>query len=287
MNGEGGWYAGFETVSNFRMSFREWRPARRNSFLPVIALHGSLSRGSMWNATAEGAGAIRMVCPDQRGYGRTEDPGGGDAAADFARDVIGLADSLLLDRFVVMGHSFAGAIALAVAANRPDRVAATVLMDPAMGGGSDAGADLAAARNRPVEFKSLTQAQKFITTHEEGHWPPAETKRFLSDILVCDGANGVCKVPYEKSRFLRLREFQATSKSDYDPISWAKRTQCPSLVFRGGESRRFSAESEKSLMKALPIKSRVVVCAKSGHFPSVSQPSLVWRELKKFLADLK
>lgn len=288
MRTKGGWYAGFERVSNFRMAFREWRPAGRNAFLPVIALHGSLSQGGMWRATAEGAGTIRMICPDQRGYGRTDDPGAGDAAADFARDVIGLADALLLDRFVVMGHSFAASIALAAASVRPERIAGTVLVDPAMPenpAAADAG--LAAAGERPVTFKNLAQAQKFIAENEEGPWPPALTKRFLSDVLLCDGANGVCRVPYERSRFLRLREFQASPASDYDPVSWAGATECPSLVFRGGQSRRFSVESERRLMRALPEKSRAVVCEKSGHFPTVSQPSVVQGALKEFLTGLE
>ena len=287
MRSKGGWYAGFETVSNFQMFFRDWRPAKKSSFLPVIALHGSLIQGGMWNAMAEGAGLIRMICPDQRGFGRTDDPGAGDAAADFARDVIGLADALLLDRFVVMGHSFAASIALAAASIRPDRVAATVLMDPTVRDVSGANANLEASRSRPMEFEDIAQAQKFITQSEEGNWPSARTRRFLSDVLVHDGANGAWRVPFEKSRILRLREFQASSASDYDPVFWAQRTKCPSLVFRGGESKRFSKNSEESLMDALPMKSRVVVCARAGHFPSVSEPTIVQRELKAFLADLK
>ncbi len=287
MRSKGGWYAGFEMVSNFQMFFRDWRPAKKNLFLPVIALHGSLIQSGMWNATAEGAGSIRMICPDQRGFGRTDDPGAGDAAADFARDVIGLADALLLDRFVVMGHSFAASIALAVAAERPDRVTATVLMDPTVRDVMGASANLESSRSRPMEFKNLAQAQKFTMESEEGNWPPARTRRFLSDVLVRDGADGAWRVPYEKSRILRLREFQASSASDYDPVFWANRTKCPSLVFRGGESKRFSEKSEKLLMNVLPTKSRVAVCAKAGHFPSVSAPAIVQKELKDFLADLK
>ena len=287
MRSKGGWYAGFETVSNFQMFFRDWRPAKKSSLLPVIALHGSLIQSGMWNATAEGAGSIRMICPDQRGFGRTDDPGAGDAAADFARDVIGLADALLLDQFVVMGHSFAASIALAVAAKRPDRVTATVLMDPTVRDALGANANLEASRSRPMEFKDLAQAQKFIMESEEGNWPPARTNRFLSDVLVRDGESGVSRVPYEKSRILRLREFQASSASDYDPVFWAQRTKCPALVFRGEESKRFSEKSEKLLMSVLPTKSRMVVCAKAGHFPSVSTPAIVQRELKDFLADLK
>lgn len=287
MRSKGGWYAGFETVSNFQLFFRDWRPAKNSPFLPVIALHGSLIHSGMWNATAEGAVSIRMICPDQRGFGRSDDPNAGDAASDFAKDVIGLADALLLDRFVVMGHSFAASIALAVAAKRPDRVAATVLMDPTVRDASSANANLEASRSRPMEFGDLAQAQKFITESEEGNWPPARTRRFLSDVLVRDGVTGVYRVPYEKSRILRLRELQASSASDYAPVFWAQRTKCPSLLIRGGASKRFSEKSEKSLMSALPMKSRVIVCLKAGHFPSVTEPTIVQRELKTFLADLK
>ncbi len=286
MRRKGGWYAGIETVSNFRMSFRDWRPAKQSIPFPVVALHGSLSQSGMWNDLAEDAGTIRMICPDQRGYGRTQDPGAGDAAADFAKDVVCLADALLLDRFIVMGHSFAGAIALAVAAKRPERVVATVLMDPTVGGGPNAGV-VPAVNDRPVEFESIAQAQKIFTQNEEGYWPPARTKRFLRNVLLCDSSEGFCRVPYQKDRLLRLREFQATSASDYDPVFWAERTKCPALVFRGGRSRRFDAESEKLLTKALPAQSRMVVCTKSGHFPNVSEPTVVQRELKEFLAELR
>ena len=287
MRSKGGWYAGFETISNFQLFFRDWRPAKNSPFLPVIALHGSLIQSGMWNATAEGAVSIRMICPDQRGFGRSDDPDAGDAASDFAKDVIGLADALLLDRFVVMGHSFAASIALAVAAKRPDRVAATVLMDPTVRDASGAKANLEASRTRPMEFEDLAQAQKFIAQSEEGNWPHARTRRFLNDVLVRDGVTGVCRVPYEKGRILRLREFQASFASDYDPVFWAQRTKCPSLVIRGGASKRFSENSEKSLMSVLPMESKVVVCKKAGHFPSVSEPSIVQREFKTFLADLK
>ena len=40
-------------------------------------------------------------------------------------------------------------------------------------------------------------------------------------------------------------------------------------------------------MNALPKKSQAVVCAKAGHFPSVSEPTIVQRKLKAFLADMK
>ena len=41
----------------------------------MLALHGSLTQSGMWIALAEGAGTIRMLCPDQRGFGGTASRG--------------------------------------------------------------------------------------------------------------------------------------------------------------------------------------------------------------------
>ena len=99
MKGRGIWYSGFETVSGFRMFYRDWRPAREEAEFPVFALHGSLTQSGMWCATAEGLGRFRFVCPDQRGFGLSADPGEGNSAADFACDVIELANVLRIERF--------------------------------------------------------------------------------------------------------------------------------------------------------------------------------------------
>jgi pimeloyl-ACP methyl ester carboxylesterase len=67
-----------------------------------------------------------VVAPDRPGYGRTGGPAAGFAGnADAA---VGLLDHLGLDRAVFVGHSWAGAVALAAAENHPDRVAGLVLV---------------------------------------------------------------------------------------------------------------------------------------------------------------
>jgi pimeloyl-ACP methyl ester carboxylesterase len=287
MKNKGNWRSGFESVSDFRMFYRDWRPVGGESHLPVIALHGSLTQGGMWLATAEGIGGARFICPDQRGYGRSEDPGNGDAAADFALDAIRLADALFIDRFTVMGHSFAGAIALQVAAMEPDRVAGAVLVDPTVRTAKGAKANLRVAGERPHRFDDLKEVVRFWKKSEEGRWPAKNLSRFVKDVMDMDDDDAPCKMPFESERLVRLRSFQASGAGDYFPEKIAKKVKSPVLIFRGGESRRFSKEGQMKLQGAFPLKPRVVVCPRSGHFPPVQDVELFEQNLWKFLRGAK
>src|SRR4051794_22578101 len=98
----GSWRTGTQTINGFSLFYRDWRP-RDESGLPVLALHGSLTQSGSWLALAEAAGTIRMLCPDQRGFGLSDDPAS-DRCAEFAADAVTLAQHLLPERTVVMGH---------------------------------------------------------------------------------------------------------------------------------------------------------------------------------------
>ncbi len=287
MTGKGSWRAGFEDISNCRMYYREWLPAGGGTGLPVIALHGSLSQGGMWIGSCERLGHTRIVCPDQRGYGFSEDPGWGDAAADFAKDAIRLADALFIDRFTVMGHSFACSIALQVAVMEPGRVAGVVLVDPTVREQKAAKSNFDQMQNRPERFESHKEAKKFWTKTEEGVWPAKALSRFIGDVMVSTEEGAPCRMPFKRDRLLRLRAFQASGASDYLPLSLAKKVKSPTLIFRGGVSRRFSEDSQKRLTAAFPKKPKVVVCPKSGHFPPVQEPELFERNLRVFLQKTK
>lgn len=93
----------------------------------VVLLHGQPGTGGDWQrVTPLLADRYRLVVPDRPGYGRTGGPAGGFAAN--ARATVDLLDRLGLERAVLVGHSWAGGIVLAAAADFPDRVAGLVLV---------------------------------------------------------------------------------------------------------------------------------------------------------------
>jgi pimeloyl-ACP methyl ester carboxylesterase len=72
----------------------------------------------------------RVVAPDLPGFGQSDAPEREYGIAAFADDIAWLCDELDLHRPVIVGHSMAGAVALEVAAARPELPSAIVLLDP-------------------------------------------------------------------------------------------------------------------------------------------------------------
>lgn len=71
--------------------------------------------------------SIMAVAVSQRGHSDSDKPAGGYRVEDFAGDVVGLLDSLDLERAVLAGHSASCLVARRVAIDRPERVAGLVL----------------------------------------------------------------------------------------------------------------------------------------------------------------
>lgn len=96
---------------------------------PVVLVHGGLVTGhGMWSGhVAALAGHHRVLVPDSRGHGRTDNPErrlGYDLMAD---DCAAFIEALGLDRPVVVGYSDGAQIALELGLRHPGRVAGLVL----------------------------------------------------------------------------------------------------------------------------------------------------------------
>ena len=278
------WRTDYHTVNGFSQFCRDWLP-REESFPPVLALHGSLTQSGMWVAPAETAGTIRMLCPDQRGFGRSEDPGG-DSCVEFASDALALAQNLLPQRYVVMAHSFACSIALEAAHRAAGHVIAVVLVDPVVRVGVSA-APAAPSPPPPEIFATLEDAWCHVRDTEEGEWTEDAIRRFVQDIMMRDDESGPWRFPYTPARLRRLRAFTASPASDYNLFAKAKAVRCPVLVFRGGMSKRFPPAAEQPFLEAFASKPKLVVCPKSGHFPSATEPDIMVAELKRFLDGVR
>lgn len=114
---------------------------------PVLMLHGSgpgTTGAGAWAATAAAlAGSHRVVAPDQAGFGSTPlPPGTSGGLRAWTDQAAGLMDALGETSYAVVGHSMGGAVALALAADRPHQVTCVVAVATMGAPGAPLSADL-------------------------------------------------------------------------------------------------------------------------------------------------
>jgi pimeloyl-ACP methyl ester carboxylesterase len=100
--------------------------------LPVVFVHGNGGNRTQWSAQLEHLRPHRRaVALDLRGFGES-DPARNDdyTVTAMATDIAAVADALNLRRFVLVGHSYGGAVAIAYLDRHPERIAGLLLVDP-------------------------------------------------------------------------------------------------------------------------------------------------------------
>lgn len=99
--------------------------------LPVLFVHGSGGNLTQWQAQLVHLRKNRRaVAFDLRGMGASQAPMLPDySVPTMAQDLAAVADALRLERFVLVGHSYGGAVVAAYAAEHPERVAGVVYVD--------------------------------------------------------------------------------------------------------------------------------------------------------------
>ncbi|HJV51344.1 MAG TPA: alpha/beta fold hydrolase [Noviherbaspirillum sp.] len=141
------------------------------SGFPVLLIHGSgpgVSAWANWRLTMpELAKRCRVIAPDMAGFGFSERPAGIAYNLDtWVAQAVGLLDALGIAQADVVGNSFGGALALAIAIRHPQRVRRLVLMGSV-----------------GVPFP-ITQGLDDVW----GYQPSIETMRRLLDIFAYDRA---------------------------------------------------------------------------------------------------
>src|SRR5258705_516224 len=89
---------------------------------PVVLLHGNPGSSHLWRNVIPGLGRGRQLAPDLIGRGRSGKPDLSYSFTDHARYLDAWFDALGLDRVILVGHDWGGALAFDWAARQPERV---------------------------------------------------------------------------------------------------------------------------------------------------------------------
>jgi pimeloyl-ACP methyl ester carboxylesterase len=92
-----------------------------------VLLHGQPGSGADWRQVADRLPpGLQVMAPDRPGYGASRQAAGG--FGYNARAVVAELDARGIERAVLVGHSYGGGVALAVARLAPERAEALVLL---------------------------------------------------------------------------------------------------------------------------------------------------------------
>ncbi len=102
--------------------------------VPILFVHGNGGNSEQWKAQLAHfrASGHRAVAIDLPGFGKSTAPVNGDYSLDAMVNAIDRAVTAIhLDRFVIVGHSYGGAVVAEYAATHSERVAGVIYLDSA------------------------------------------------------------------------------------------------------------------------------------------------------------
>jgi lipase len=95
----------------------------------VLAVHGITASHRSWLSVADRLPGARVIAPDLRGRGRSNELPGPYGITGHADDLVRVLDHLDVPSAVVIGHSMGGFVTVATVHRHRDRVAGVVLVD--------------------------------------------------------------------------------------------------------------------------------------------------------------
>jgi pimeloyl-ACP methyl ester carboxylesterase len=270
------------TINGLRLRYLEWG---RPEALPIICVHGYTSSAEAFNAVArrlEDRGHI--IAMDVRGHGESAwSPDGAYQYADQAGDLAALVDQLGIERFVLIGTSMGGIIAMAYAAQHPQRLRGLVLNDigPDLEAGSTRITGLVGSR--PADFASLDEAIEY-----RRQTSPITAGRPLEDQH--ETALGVLRQQPDGRWAWKMDpayiEQRVRRGAPVRPQLWPalETLPCPTLVVWGTDSDVLSEAQAKRMTTALP-KGELVAVPGVGHAPTLVEAPVL-AALDRFLAKV-
>jgi pimeloyl-ACP methyl ester carboxylesterase len=277
-----GFYAAADGLQLF---YRDWPGAA--DALPVLCMHG-LTRNSADFIELAGhlAPRHRVIAPDVRGRGRSgRDPDWRNYhPAFYTGDMWRLLDELRIGRVALVGTSMGGIMAMLMAVQQPQRVAAIVLndigpaVDPAGLARIAAYAGVATSPRdwREAEAQMRARYGEALPGMDDAFWHRYTRRSFR------EGANGAPEPDYD----LAIANRFGDDGGDATEKLWQLFAQIrqPLLVLRGERSDILSAATVARMAQLHPGLRAVEVRGR-GHVPLLDEPEVL-AALDALLADL-
>jgi pimeloyl-ACP methyl ester carboxylesterase len=271
------------TVNGLALHYLEWG---KENAAPIVCVHGYTGSADAFNALARHLqDRYHLLALDVRGHGESAwSPAGAYRYEDQAGDLAEFARRLELDKFVLIGTSMGGIIAMTYAAEHGDRLLGLVIND--IGPDAEAGTQRITQMvgSRPDEFTTLEEAMAYrrevspITAARS-----AEDQRELALGVLRQRADGRWGWKMDPAYIRQRVEHGPPVRPPLWPVLQA--VTCPTLVVWGDDSDVLSEAQARRMVEALPHGELVRVPG-IGHAPTLVEP-VVRAALDRFLGALR
>ena len=272
---------------DLNMHYLDWG----GSGQPLVALHGAASSSHWYDLTIPHlAGDIRVIAPDQRAHGKTDQPSTGYDWRTLAGDVMGALDELEIEKAVVMGHSWGASTALAFAAYHPDRTQGLIMVDGGFGGRRSTEMTWEEFKNRlsPRDIYGPRERYLGALRQQFDHCWSDKLEQMVMSMVRVDADGSVHERLELSNQQQMLWAMWSEPTSELMP-----HVRCPTLMVAAAgrrpianpemlERRRANVEAAQAAMP----HARVVWVEDSGHDIGYEKPEVLASAIEEFLTTL-
>ncbi|MGA8541923.1 MAG: alpha/beta hydrolase [Thermoplasmata archaeon] len=249
---------------------------------PVVLVHGSLVDRHTWDLVVPPiAASMEVVTYDRRGYGESATVAAPHAVRDDVADLAGLLESINIFPAHIVAHSYAGAVALRLAIDRPEMVRSLTIHEPPF---------LGLLAEDPA---SATEGNRLLSgTRELQRLVRAGKLALAAELLVGEFSTepgAWSRLPPDARRAFTHSIVRWAEEFDDPEAVLPDRTACrelmvPVLLTHGSRSPRFLSRINRAL-EGLLQNSQVLELPDVGHVPQLVRPHQYVGILLTFLLE--
>lgn len=233
---------------------------------PVLLLHGWGASKELMTPISQRLPGYRVIVPDLPGFGATEAPPEAWGVDEYAAWVLRLLDRLGVASAHVVGHSNGGRVAIAIAADHPDRVRRLVLADSA-----------GIRPSHGLAWHWRVRTFKLMRRLARARWVPSAVRGRAEAAVEARGS-----ADYRASSGTLRSSMVRLVNADLRPR--LERLRASTLLV-WGELDEDTPLRDGRLMETLIPDSGLVVFEGCGHFAYAEQPDRFARIVDVFLRD--
>lgn len=249
-------------ISSGKIFVKKWTPSNLKSSFPVVLMHDSLGSVEQWRSFPEQLAntlSVEVIAYDRAGFGkshmRKELPSSQFITEEADIYFSQIKPKLGIEEFVIIGHSVAGAMSLAIAANYKDCKGVVSISAPAY--------------VEELTLNGITKAKK----------------EFQNPAVF----NKLVKWHGDKARWVLDAWTEVWFRDEFRTwqLSQIRKVFCPVLIIHGEDDEFGSTAIPNYISQNVQGVSELLLIDNCGHMPHVTHLDNTLEAIGTFLAEVK